>query len=76
MWNGRSLYEVFLDLMNRHQGKVVGVIIGLLAGLLIIIFGFWRTVFIAICILAGFFLGKRFDDEGGLGALWKRFFGE
>lgn len=76
MWGGRSFYEFFLDLMDSHRGKVIGIILGLLAGLLIIIFGFWKTVFIVICILIGYFIGKRFDDGGSLDALWRRLFGE
>lgn len=76
MRNGRSLYEVFLDLINRRRGTAVGMISGLLAGLLIIVIGFWRAVFIAVCIAAGYFAGKRFDDEGSPSAFWKRLFGK
>ncbi len=76
MWGGRSFYEVFLDLLDGHRGKVIGIILGLLAGLLIIIFGFWKTVFIAICIVVGYIVGKSFDDGSSLNALWRRLFGE
>jgi uncharacterized membrane protein len=76
MWGGRSLYEIFLDLMDRHRGAMVGAVVGLLVALLIIVFGFWKTVFIVICILIGYFIGKRFDEEGSLYALWRRLFGE
>ena len=76
MWGGRSLYEILLDLMDRHRGAVAGAVVGLLVALLIIVFGFWKTVFIAICILVGYFIGKRFDEEGSLDAIWRRLFGE
>jgi uncharacterized membrane protein len=74
MWG--SVYKILSDLMDRHRGAVVGTVIGLLVALLIIAFGFWKTVFLGICILIGYFIGKRFDGEDGLGALWRRLFGE
>lgn len=76
MSGGRSFYEIFLDLLNGHRGKVIGIILGLLAGLLIIFLGLWKAVFIVICVLIGYFAGKGFDDGSSLNALWKRLFGE
>jgi uncharacterized membrane protein len=76
MRDGRSVLENLLDLMDRHRGATAGVVVGLLVGLLFIVFGFWKTILIAICILFGYFIGKRFDEEGSLSALWRRLFGE
>jgi uncharacterized membrane protein len=44
--------------------------------LLWIIIGFWTMLFIAILILIGYFIGKRFDDKVSLGELWTRMFGK
>lgn len=74
MWGDRSFREIIQELLEAHRGKVVGVICGLIIGLLIIIFGFWKSVFIIFCILIGYFLGKRFDDNEGPGDWWERFF--
>jgi uncharacterized membrane protein len=76
MRDGQSVLETLLDLMDRHRGAAVGVVVGLLVGLLFIIFGFWKTILIAICILIGYIVGKRFDEEGSLETLWRRLFGE
>ncbi len=76
MRDGKSLEEWFYELLARHRGKVLGIILGLVVGLLVLWFGFWRMVFIVACVLAGYFLGKRFDEAGGLGAWWDRFFRE
>jgi uncharacterized membrane protein len=46
------------------------------AALLVIFFGFWKTIFIAILILIGYFIGKSFDDKVGWGELWMRMFGK
>ncbi len=76
MWGGRTFLEIIRELLETHRGKVLGAIFGLIIGLLIIVFGFWKTVFIIFCILIGYFLGKRFDDEGSPGDWWDRFFDE
>lgn len=74
MWGGKSLEELFHELMERHRGKLLGILGGLVIGLLIIVFGFWKTIFIVLCILIGYFLGRRFDNEGGFSDWWERFF--
>ncbi|NPV28538.1 MAG: DUF2273 domain-containing protein [Firmicutes bacterium] len=76
MWGGRPLREIFEDLLERHRGKVLGVVLGLAVGLLIILFGFWKTVFVLLCVLIGYFLGRRFDEGGGPGEWWERIFRE
>lgn len=74
MWGGRSLSEILQDLLENHRGKALGLALGLAIGLLIILFGFWKSVFIIVCVLIGYFLGKRFDEEGNLGDWWDRLF--
>lgn len=76
MWGGKTFLEIVEELLETNRGKVLGAIIGLSAGLLIMKFGFWKTVFIVLCILLGFYLGKRFDEGGSFGDWWDRFFGE
>lgn len=60
------LEKIFIYLMSEHRGKVIGVLLGLLASILFISYGFWRTMFIIICILAGYFIGKKIDDNTNL----------
>jgi len=76
MWSGKSLREIFEAMFERHRGKVLGIILGLVVGLLIIVFGFWKAAFILLCVVIGYFLGKRFDDEGSYGDWWERIFRE
>jgi uncharacterized membrane protein len=73
-----SFMEVILDLLDHHQGRVIGCLLGLLFGLLLIIFGLWKGLFIIICICLGYLLGKRIDDQGrdSLSDWWQRFFGK
>lgn len=75
MWGEKSFLDIFKILMDRHKGKMIGVILGLLVGLLIILFGFWKALFIITCIVIGYLIGKRFDEEGPFGEWWERFWG-
>jgi len=55
--------EVLRDLVDNHRGKILGGLIGLVFALMIIRFGFFWSIFIGICVLAGYFIGKRMDDN-------------
>ena len=50
-------------IFEQHRGKTIGVVLGLVASILFISYGFWRTVFIVICIALGFFIGKEIDEK-------------
>ncbi|NLB89288.1 MAG: DUF2273 domain-containing protein [Syntrophomonadaceae bacterium] len=58
------MWERFLlSLIGEHRGKTIGVLLGLLASILFITYGFFKTLFIIICIGLGYFIGKRLDDN-------------
>jgi len=40
--------KYFSYIMTEHRGKAIGVTLGLLASVLFISFGFWRTLFVAL----------------------------
>lgn len=58
--------KIFLFIIEEHRGKAIGILLGLVAGILVISYGFWRTLFIIFCIVLGYFIGKRLDDNQGL----------
>lgn len=74
MWGGRSFSEILQYLLENHLGKVLGLLLGFAVGILIILFGFWKSIFIIICVTVGYLLGKRFDQEGSLGDWWDHLF--
>ena len=55
--------KLFEELWQHHSGKTVGVSIGFILGVLIIIFGFFQTIFVLLCTLAGYIVGKRIDEK-------------
>ena len=48
---------------DNHPGKLIGTSLGLFLGLLMVTFGFWRTLVLVLFAVVGFVLGKRQDDH-------------
>jgi len=51
------------ELYYSHQGAIIGGIIGLIAGIAFLIFGFLKVFFIALCIVLGYYIGKNYSKE-------------
>lgn len=47
----------FFSYIKAHKGLIKGVGMGLLIGILILAIGFFRTLFLAICVGIGVFFG-------------------
>jgi len=58
---GRNFFEIFQYLLDNHRGKLLGVALGLVIGLLIISFGFWKSVLVITFVVIGYYLGRRID---------------
>ncbi|MDN5344268.1 MAG: hypothetical protein PWQ18_379 [Clostridia bacterium] len=63
-------------LWREHRGKLTGVVLGLLFGLLTAVWGFGKALFIGLCVAAGYFIGRRLDQGRGWPDFWKRLFGD
>jgi len=61
-------------LLIEHRGKTIGVLLGLLASILFVTFGFWRTIFIIICIAVGYFIGRQLDEKKNFDSWMKQMF--
>ncbi len=59
----RTLLE---EIWQNHSGKIVGVLVGFFLGVLIILLGFFQTLFVMLCVIAGFVVGKRIDEKEDL----------
>ncbi len=69
------MFEKLLQyIFTEHRGKAIGVILGLVASILFITYGFWRTIFIIVCIALGYFIGKKLDDHTDIEAWIKNLF--
>jgi len=63
----------FKEIIFLHKGKIAGVILGLTLGLLIIRYGFWKALFIALCVGIGYYIGKRVDEQVNLKEIFLKF---
>lgn len=68
--------KMFLYLITEHRGKVIGISLGLLASILFISYGFWRSIFVIACIVLGYFIGKKIDDNSNIEVWFKNLFKE
>jgi len=50
--------DSFKDYIKKHKGIIIGCAAGFVIGLLIISIGFFRTLFLAICVGIGAFFGS------------------
>lgn len=64
----------FGEFFSKHRGKITGIILGLVFGWLVIVYGFWKTLFIAVCVGLGYYLGKRADEKYDFKELLARIF--
>ncbi|RDV83046.1 DUF2273 domain-containing protein [Ammonifex thiophilus] len=67
-------WEQWWEWIKEHRGKILGVGLGLLFGWFAIVYGFWKAVFVALCVAVGYFLGKKVDERTDWRRLWERFF--
>lgn len=55
--------ETILDFYNSHRGEINGAVIGVLFGIIVLLIGIFRTLFIAICGGVGYYVGKRLSQD-------------
>ena len=48
----------FIEYLKEHKGVVIGMCVGFFVGGLILSIGFFRTLFLAICVGIGAFFGS------------------
>lgn len=71
MWN-----EILAEIVTNHWGKLVGTLGGLIFGILTVSFGLLKALFIIICLVIGYIIGKRVDELGGWQKLIYRLWGD
>lgn len=66
--------KAFWELWNHHRGKTIGVGAGFFFGLMVAVFGFFEAVFISLCMVIGYVIGKRIDENIDFRDLMDRMF--
>jgi len=68
--------KLLVFVVEEHRGKAIGILLGLLAAILFISYGFWRAIFVMFCIALGYFIGKEIDEKKNFDQWLKRMFKE
>ena len=55
--------DKIFSLYNSNKGGINGALIGAILAIIIIIIGFFNTLFIAILSLFGYYIGKKVADD-------------
>lgn len=55
--------DKLMDFLINHQGKIIGVFIGFLAGIFLLTIGFFKTLILFLCIGVGYYFGKKIDNK-------------
>ena len=61
-----EMRQVFRYLLREQRGRFLGAIGGVLFGVCVLVFGFWRTFFVLLCGAVGLFIGGRLEDGAWL----------
>ena len=57
---------LFQEIWRDHSGKIMGVSIGFILGILILAIGFLQALFVMFCMVVGYVIGKWIDDKEDL----------
>lgn len=61
-----SIKKFVANFFESYCSRKVGFILGAVAGVAILLFGFFNTLFVVLCGLIGLFVGSRFDSKDDL----------
>ncbi|AEV68662.1 DUF2273 domain-containing protein [Acetivibrio clariflavus] len=56
-------WEMLINFYKRHYGEINGAAFGLIFALSTLFIGFFQTVFIALCVLIGYYIGKKISND-------------
>jgi len=63
----------FREFVSQNKGKIGGIILGMASGWLIIKYGFWKALFVALCSGIGYYIGKRLDEQVNIKEIFLKF---
>lgn len=55
--------DKILEFYNSHRGGINGAFAGFLLAISILIFGFFKTLFVAVFVGVGYYIGKKISDD-------------
>ncbi|HHW30479.1 MAG TPA: DUF2273 domain-containing protein [Clostridiaceae bacterium] len=56
-------FDKLIEIYNSRKGGINGALIGFLLAVGILVIGFIRMIFIAICVTAGYYIGNKLSQD-------------
>ncbi len=66
--------KAILTFLREHKWTIICACIGLIFALCVIAYGFWKALFICLCIAVGIYVGKKLDEKWNIGESMSRIF--
>lgn len=64
--------EKLFVIFKQNSGKIIGSLIGLILAIFILVIGFFKTLFIVLLTIAGYFVGDKVERKENLLELVKK----
>jgi len=55
--------DYFQKFWQERRREIIGGIVGLIIGIIIITLGFFKTIFVILCTVLGYYIGKNVDKK-------------
>ena len=70
--NSKNSGDMINMLWKNHKGKVIGVLAGIVFGICVINFGFWRSLFLFVCVAVGLIIGSLLDGDSNIKKIFSK----
>lgn len=55
--------ETFYEIWQKNRGKIIGALLGIIFAVIILLFGFFKALFVILCAIIGYYIGKIADNK-------------
>ena len=62
--------DQIFEMVQKNRGKTAGILLGLMFGWFAITYGIFKAIFVSLCIVAGYYIGRQIDSRTD----WKELF--
>ncbi len=59
----KEIINKIFEFYRSHFGEINGALIGLIIAICVLVVGFFQTLFIAICVFLGYYIGKKISKD-------------
>ncbi len=66
----KDIIDKLLDYTKHNTGKFMGTVIGLIIAIMMLLLGFFKTIFILLCASLGYVIGSKIDEGESLKSLF------